>query len=106
MQSEKTPMSAPVHAVVMPPCEHGALAILVEVPFSDRWNACDDVAEAYAVEVGDDIPGGCIIWGRYHRKWQPNVSGRWLVSRFIRGASRMLHSEQRGGDDWGGVDGA
>lgn len=97
---ENASSATPVDCIVMPPCEHGTVAILVAVPFSDRRNACDDIAEAYAVEVGDDIPGGCIIWGRYHGQWHANVSGRWLLSRFIRGASRMLHSEQRGGDDW------
>jgi hypothetical protein len=97
--NEKTE-TARVEPVVMPDCEHGVIAVLVHVPWSDRCNLADDVAEMYAVEVGDSIPGGCIIWGRYHGEWQANVSGRWLVSRFIRGASRMLHSEQRGGDDW------
>ena len=90
----------PVEPIVMPDCEHGTIAILVDVPFSDRRNAADDVAEAYAVEVSDDIPGGCIIWGRYHGKWHANASGRWLIARFIRGASRMLHHEHAGGDNW------
>lgn len=63
----------------LPPCEHGILTIIVEVPPWDRSNRMHDIAEAYAVESGDNIPGGCIIWGRYHGQWLANVSARWLV---------------------------
>lgn len=66
-----------------PKCEHGKLALLVAVPDEQRANKADDIAEAYAVEVGNNIPGGCIVWGLYHGRWVANVSARWLVSRFI-----------------------
>ena len=89
-----------VDPLVGPDCEHGALALLVAVPVDQRANKADDIAEAYAVEVGYDIPGGCIVWGKYHGKWVANVSARWIVSRFIEGAAGMLHNESCGGDDW------
>lgn len=92
--------AAPVERLVGPDLEHGALAVLVAVPPDDRKNPADDIAEAYAVEVSYEIPGGCIIWGRYHGRWVANVSCRWLLSRFIEGANGMLHNESCGGDAW------
>lgn len=84
--------------LVGPECEHGALALLVAVPAEQRANKADDIAEAYAVEVWYDIPGGCIVWGMYHGKWVPNVSARWIVSQFIECASGMLHNSSRSGE--------
>lgn len=42
---------------------HGVIALVIEVPPAERSNPANDIAEAYAVETGNDIPGGCIIWG-------------------------------------------
>lgn len=96
-------MSTNTSQIEGPDCICGRLALLVEVPSSERVNSIDDIAEAYAVDVGDDIPGGCIIWGRYRGKWHANVSARWLVSKFILGATQMLQSGKTGVDDlWTG----
>jgi len=65
------------------PC-HGVISLVIEVPASERANPANDIAEAYAVETGDDIPGGCIIWGKYRGEWVANASGRWLISRFLK----------------------
>ena len=86
--------------ITPPPCDTGRVAVLIEVPETERRHPADDVADAYCVEVSHIIPGGCIIWGRYHGKWHANVSGRWLMSQFISGAEMMLHNEECGGDDW------
>lgn len=87
------------HCGPLPPIS-GTVALLIDVPEPDRADIVSDVAECYCVETGDDIPGGCIIWGRHRGVWYPNVSGRWLVSRFIEGASKMLDNKDRGGDGW------
>ena len=92
-------MSAENASLIGPDCEHGILALLVAVPIAKRKNRAD-IAEAYAVEIGYDIPGGCIVWGRYHGKWIANVSARWIVSQFIEGALAMSRNEQCGGDAW------
>lgn len=57
----------------LPSCVCGTLTLIVEVPPGDRSNRAHDIAEVYAVESGDSIPGGCIIWGRYHGQWFANV---------------------------------
>jgi len=66
-----------------PPID-GQLIYSVEVPAEVR--AADkyaDIAEAYAVEAGEHIPGGCIIWGLYHGEWIANISARWLVLHLL-----------------------
>jgi hypothetical protein len=63
---------------------YGVISLVIQVPPSERSNPANDIAEAYAVETGDDIPGGCIIWGKYRGEWVANVSGRWLISRFLK----------------------
>jgi hypothetical protein len=62
----------------------GRIAFTCEVPEADRANKTHDIPRAYAVEVGDDIPGGCVIWGLYRNEWQENASGRWLVAHLLR----------------------
>ena len=80
--------------------ENSVLALLVAVPPEDREAVpCFDIAEAYAVETCDEIPGGCIIWGMYHGKWQANVSGRWLVSRFIKSGASVESFAKHDGMD-------
>lgn len=69
--------------ITPPECEFGKIALLAIVPLSERQRAADDIAEAYAIEVASDIPGGCIIWGLYHGRWMANVSGRWIISYLI-----------------------
>jgi len=78
----------------------GERAVLIEVPYHERQNKCHDIAEAYCVDVSRDIPGGCIIWGRYHGEWKPNVSGRYILSKLLGGAGKMLQNETCGGDGW------
>lgn len=63
---------------------YGVISLVIEVPPAERSNPANDIAEAYAVETGDDIPGGCIIWGKYRGEWVANASGRWLISRFLK----------------------
>lgn len=75
-------------------------ALFVYVPVIERMDPMDDIAEAYAVEVSDDIPGGCILWGRWHGTWQANVSARWLMTRFVRATSLMVRSKISGKGDW------
>ena len=99
MNMSNAPTAAPVECLVGPVCEHGELVVLIEVPLEDRSNPADDIADAYAVECGP-IPGGCIIWGRYRGQWIANVSGRWLLSRFVRHARMMMAYEHSGGDGW------
>lgn len=77
----------PLTDLQLPDLLCGELAFLARVPEQDRLNSHDDIAEAYAVEVSRDVPGGCIIWGLYHGKWQANVSGRWIVTHLL--ASRQ-----------------
>ena len=71
----------------------GRLGLLIEVPESDRKKTIDDIADAYAVELSSEVPGGCIIYGLYHGKWIANVSARWLVTQFITAAKQMAASE-------------
>ena len=66
---EPPPAGRRVEPLVGPDCVHGGLALLIAVPETERADASHDIADAYAIEVGYDIPGGCIIWGRYHGKW-------------------------------------
>jgi len=73
---------------------------MVDVPAAERSNPAHDIAEAYAVETSSEIPGGCIIWGRFHGEWVANVSGRWLLSKLLAGAGKMLQNETCGGDGW------
>lgn len=89
-----------VASVVMPPCDHGRIEVCVRVPPVDRRNKAHDIAEAYAVEVADDIPGGCIIWGLYHGQWLANVSARWLMMQFVHASQQMLDEEHSGGNGW------
>lgn len=90
----------PVQVLVPPSDLDGLeLVILVRVPDEDRAKKSDDIAEAYAVAIGD-VPGGCVVWGFYHGRWVANVSCRWLLSRFIRGSRRMVAHEQGGGTGW------
>lgn len=90
---------ASVDVVVMPrsfsPPAYGEIAVMVRVPPEDRANPANDIAECYAVEVSDELPGGCIIWGLYQGKWTANVSGSWLISQFIRGALRNQNLTER-----------
>lgn len=61
----------------------GKIALHIRVPQSERANAVDDIAEEYAVEMSPEIPGGCLIWGKYRGVWHANASGRYLLSRLI-----------------------
>lgn len=86
---------------ILPPTRRtGQIAIFVRVPEEDRADKAHDIAEAYAVEVSDEIPGGCMIWGFYHGEWHANAGARWLVSRFIEGASQMQSAYMGGGNPW------
>ncbi len=69
--------------ITAPECEFGRIALLLQVPLSDRQRTADDIAEAYAIEVASDVPGGCIIWGLYHGRWVANVSGRWIIAHLM-----------------------
>lgn len=77
----------------------GRIALLIEVPLKDRSTA-DDVADAYAVELSDDVPGGCMIYGLYRGKWIANVSTRWLMTQFVTAARQMAASEFTNRDMW------
>jgi hypothetical protein len=79
---------------------YGERAVMIEVPAEERQNICHDIADAYCVDVSDQMPGGCMIWGRYHGEWHPNVSARWLLSKLLGGAGKMLQNETCGGDGW------
>lgn len=70
----------------------GRLGLLIEVPESDR-NSIDDIADAYAVELSSEIPGGCIIYGLYRGEWIANASARWLMTQFVTVARQMAASE-------------
>ncbi len=61
----------------------GTITFMVSVPASEQ-SRINEVAEEYAVETDNSIPGGCIIWGRFNGKWHPNVSGRWLISHLLK----------------------
>lgn len=89
-------MSEQTEAAGRPEPIKGFIALMVAVPERDRGDRCNDIAEEYAVEVAEDIPGGCTIWGRYHGQWQANVSGRWLVSRFLKGSPLVAPSGTSG----------
>lgn len=78
----------------------GERAVMINVPPEERQNQCHDIADAYCVDVSSEIPGGCIVWGRYHGEWIPNVSARWLLSKLLKGAGTMLHNENCGGEGW------
>lgn len=71
----------------------GRIALLIEVPPEDRSEKIDDVADAYAVELSHEIPGGCMIYGLYRGKWIANVSARWLMTQFVTAARQMAASE-------------
>lgn len=72
---------------------YGRIALLIEVPPEDRGERIDDVADAYAVELSDEVPGGCIIYGLYGKAWVANVSARWLMTQFVTAARQMAASE-------------
>ena len=81
MSSEKTDLSSPVDPLVSVPSPvsiQGEIVACFRVPEFDR-HKLDDTPKAYAIEIADDVPGGCIIWGMHHDEWLPNVSPRWIV---------------------------
>jgi hypothetical protein len=80
-------------SITPPDNPFGRLALLIEVPDSDRRKTIDDIADAYAVYLGDVIPGGCMIYGLYRGKWIANVSARWLMTQFVTAARQMAASE-------------
>lgn len=84
----------------LPPRCHGRVAIMIEVPESERANPIVDIAEAYCVQVSEEMHGGCIVWGKYHGKWVANVSARWLLTQFITGVEKMIVHKDSGGDGW------
>ena len=64
----------------------GTITFMVAVPASEQ-SRINEVAEEYAIETDNAIPGGCIIWGRFNGTWHANVSGRWLISHFLKSKS-------------------
>ena len=70
----------------------GRLGLLIEVPESDR-DPIGDIADAYAVELSSEVPGGCIIYGLYRGKWIANVLARWIVTQFVTAARQMAAAE-------------
>lgn len=61
----------------------GVITFMVSVPPQEQ-SKLNEIYEEYAVETDENIPGGCIIWGRSRLSWHPNVSGRWLVSYLLK----------------------
>lgn len=80
-------------SIIPPEPLFGRIALLTEVPPEQKQKKIDDVADAYAVELSDEIPGGCVIYGLYGKAWVANVSGRWLLTQFITAARQMAASE-------------
>lgn len=89
-----------VDRITPPDNPFGRLALLIEVPDSDRRKTIDDIADAYAVYLGHEIPGGCMIYGLYRGKWIANVSARWLMTQFVTAARQMMYSEFTNRDMW------
>ncbi|HXJ44052.1 MAG TPA: hypothetical protein VNH18_32495 [Bryobacteraceae bacterium] len=52
----------------------------VEVPEAER-TMIDDTPEAYRVVRRP--PCVCMIYGRYHGRWQANAPARWLVAHLL-----------------------
>jgi len=55
---------------------------------SEQHNLCDDTPDEYRVEIPANSPVRCIIYGRYGKRWLPNVSARWLVRHLIEQTQR------------------
>jgi len=53
----------------------------IEVPPDERC-LIDDTPEAY--RVMREGPCVCIVYGRYHGRWQANASARWLVAHLLK----------------------
>ena len=51
----------------------------------------NDTPSEYAVVVhkNQQVPGGCIIYGKHRGEWMANVSARWLVLHLIRSLNRI-----------------
>ena len=59
----------------------------VTVPKADithNAKVYDQIAEEYRVDTvpSDDVVS-CIVYGRYKKRWEPNVLCRWLVRHLI-----------------------
>lgn len=76
-------MNTSGQTVSLPEALSGGTVWYLRVPEQDRANRTHDIAEAYAVELSAEIPGGCLIWGLYRGVWHANVSARYLVFRFL-----------------------
>lgn len=80
-----------IDETIIPPNEQdGELILCVKVP-KDQQDRLANIAEAYAVFVANDIPGGCIVWGRYRGEWQANQSCRWLVTMLTSNLCKCLN---------------
>ena len=58
----------------------------------------ENIADAYRVKFTNKANGGCIIWAKYHGKWQVNPWStqpliRHLISRIMHGVGWKYETE-------------
>lgn len=61
----------------------------------DNITGFDDIADEYVVCRRPEVPGGILIWGRYHGRWEINPwMLRNLISHLLK-ELRVSHDRQR-----------
>lgn len=80
--SVSTPSEEDIEAIASDKDE--TIIYFVKVPISQRRDRHSDVAQAYALVKSVTADTGCIIYAKYHGRWEANPwSTRWFVLHLV-----------------------
>lgn len=66
--------------------QRGQPIMIVKPPIeiTEGQRITDDIADEYRLYFDESASGGCILYGRYAKRWVANPSCRWFISELTR----------------------